>query len=80
SHAEAARTFRQLVDHRGTDPFSPLVPLAQLGLARALAASGDRAGAAQAYDVLLDWWAGADASLTLAAAARRERDALRASL
>jgi len=80
AHAEAARTFRQLVDHRGTDPFSPLVPLAQLGLARALAASGDRAGAAQAYDVLLDWWAGADASLTLAAAARRERDALRASL
>ena len=68
--------FRQVVDHRGTDPFSPLVPVAQLGLARALAASGDRDGSRRAYDLLLRWWEQADADMTAAQTARRERDAL----
>ncbi len=76
AHDEAARVFRQVVDHRGTDPFSPLVPMAQLGLARALAASGDRDGSRRAYDQLLRWWGNADPDLALAAAVRAERDAL----
>jgi serine/threonine protein kinase/tetratricopeptide (TPR) repeat protein len=76
AHNEAARVFRQVVDHRGTDPFSPLVPVAQLGLARALAASGDRDGSRRAYDLLLRWWEQADADMTAAQTARRERDAL----
>ncbi len=76
AHAEAARVFRSVVEHRGSDPFSPLVPMAQLGLARALAASGDVAGSRRAYETLLEWWAGADADLAVVGAARQERDAL----
>lgn len=76
AHAEAARTFRAVVDHRGTDPFSPLVPVAQLGLARELAAAGDVAASARAYATLLEWWSGAEPGLALAEAAARERAAL----
>ena len=45
--------FRLVVEHRGTDPFSPFLPMAQLGLARALAAAGDRAGSRRAYETLM---------------------------
>ena len=76
AHAEAARVFRSVVEHRGSDPFSPLVPMAQLGLARALKASGDVDGSRRAYETLLEWWAGADAGLAVVGAARQERDAL----
>ncbi len=72
AHTEAARVFRLVVDHRGTDPFSPLLPMAQLGLARALAASGDRAGSARAYETLMEWWGRADGEVVAAAAARAE--------
>lgn len=78
AHTEAARVFRSLVDHRGSDPFSPFIPVAQLGLARALAASGDIDGSRRAYDTLLDWWAGADATFSLAGIARQERAAIAA--
>jgi serine/threonine protein kinase/tetratricopeptide (TPR) repeat protein len=74
--SDASRVFQSVVAHRGTDPFSPLVPMAQLGLARALTASGDVAGSRRAYDTLLEWWAGADAGAPIVAAAKQERDAL----
>ncbi len=70
--AEAARMFRLVLEHRGTDPFSPLLPMAQLGLARALAASGDRSGSRLAYATLAEWWAGADPAMALAAQVREE--------
>lgn len=76
AHNEAARVFRLIADHRGTDPFSPFIPMAQLGLARALAASGNRDASRRAYDVVLGWWADADADLAVVTAARVERDAL----
>ena len=66
AHTEAARMFRLVVEHRGTDPFSPLLPAAQLGLARALAAAGDRQGSRQAYETLRGWWANADEDMPLA--------------
>ena len=66
AHTEAARMFRLVVEHRGTDPFSPFLPMAQLGLARALAAAGDRNGSRQAYETLMGWWANADTNLALA--------------
>jgi serine/threonine protein kinase/tetratricopeptide (TPR) repeat protein len=78
AHTEAARVFRSLVEHRGSDPFSPLIPVAQLGLARELAASGDLDASRRAYDVLLEWWSGADPSFHLAGVARQERAALSA--
>ncbi|BCS34855.1 hypothetical protein TBR22_A40810 [Luteitalea sp. TBR-22] len=74
---QAARIYRQIVEHRGTDPFSPLVPMAQLGLAESLLAAGDRAGSRQAFDVLLQWWRAADdvpgSVISAALAAERER-------
>ena len=72
AHGEAARVFRLVVEHRGTDPFSPLLPMAQLGLARALAAAGDANGSRQAYETLMGWWANADPTLALAAQVRAE--------
>ena len=69
---EAARLFRLVVEHRGTDPFSPLLPMAQLELARALAASGDRNGSRLAYATLTEWWAKADTTMALAAQVRAE--------
>ncbi len=37
----ARREFQKVLDHRGADPFAPVVPLARLGLARAWQMSGD---------------------------------------
>ncbi|AMY08270.1 Serine/threonine-protein kinase PrkC [Luteitalea pratensis] len=76
AHTEAARMFRLVVEHRGTDPFSPFLPMAQLGLARALAAAGDRNGSRRAYETLMGWWANADKSMALAPLVAAEYAAL----
>ena len=47
-------TSASLIDSRGAEPFSSAIPMARLGLARALAASGDVAGSRRAYQDLLD--------------------------
>jgi serine/threonine protein kinase/tetratricopeptide (TPR) repeat protein len=72
----AADEFRKILDHRGVDPFSALLPASQVGLARALHRAGDPAGAAKAYDEFLQAWAQADPSLPLLHAAQTERAAL----
>jgi tetratricopeptide (TPR) repeat protein len=64
--------FRQILEHRGEAPASPLYPLARLGAARAAAASGDLAGARAAYEALLPVWGGADAGLEPVTRARSE--------
>jgi eukaryotic-like serine/threonine-protein kinase len=71
-HPEAAEEFRSIVDHRGEMPDSPLYPLAHLGLARALASTGDLAGARRAYITLLTMWKDADADLKPVQEARLE--------
>jgi len=71
-HAEAAKEFRSIVDHRGEMPDSPLYPLAHLGLARALASTGERVGARQAYLTLLMIWKDADPDLKPVKEARLE--------
>ena len=73
---EAAREFRVVLDNRGADPFSPIVPLAQLGLARALARGGDEAGGRAAYDAVLRMWSAADADLPALMTAKQEAAAL----
>jgi hypothetical protein len=73
----AAGHFREIITHRGEAPTSPLFALAQLGLARAAALTGDRAAARQAYDRFLAEWAGADTDLAPLSAARREYARLR---
>jgi tetratricopeptide (TPR) repeat protein len=75
-YAEAIKQYTMVLDHRGVDPFSPVVPLAELGLARARARSGDRAGATRAYDHLFTLWASADADFPPLLTARAEYAAL----
>jgi tetratricopeptide (TPR) repeat protein len=61
----AAAEFQKILDHRGYAPFSPLYPLAQLGLARATRSQ-------KAYDDFLALWKDADAELPVLLAARKE--------
>ena len=69
----AAREFRVVLDHRGSEPFAPVWPLSQLGLARALEQAGRKSESRQAYDALLHTWISADPDLPPLISARRER-------
>ena len=73
---EAAAAFRDVIAFRGADPFSPLIPCAQLGLARALAAAGEADASRRAYDELMHIWKDAPPGIAVIDAARRERDGL----
>jgi tetratricopeptide (TPR) repeat protein len=68
----AAAEFRKVIDNPGIEPTSPLYPLAQLGLARALTAEHDVAGAKKAYQQLFAEWKSADPDLPPLIAARAE--------
>ncbi len=69
---EAADDFRSILARRGEGADAPLFPLAQLGLARALANGGDTAGAREAYARFLDFWKDADQELVHLTQARQE--------
>jgi tetratricopeptide (TPR) repeat protein len=73
----ASGHFQEIIAHRGEAPTSPLFALAQLGLARAAAMTGDRDAARRAYDGFLAEWAGADRDLSPLSDARREYARLR---
>ena len=74
---EAAAEFRKITEHRGYAPFSPLWPLAHLGLARAAALTGNAAESKKAYDAFFALWKEADADLPILREARREAEQLR---
>jgi len=74
---QAATEFKTILDHRGWYPTSPLYPLAQLGLARAAALTGDNATARTAYLDFFALWKDADSNLTALVAARAEYDKLK---
>ena len=76
---EAAREFRKIDEVQGVWVPVSIRSLAQLGLARALAASGDAAGSRRAYDDLLVSWKDADESFGLHQQAQAEYEALPAS-
>ena len=73
--AEAVKDFQAVLDSRGAEPFSAALPLAQLGLARALNQLGDSAGSARAYAELMAIWESADADIPAVKQARNEADA-----
>jgi tetratricopeptide (TPR) repeat protein len=75
--AEALRDFRTVLDNRGADPFSALIPLAQLGAARAWSAAGNVVESRKAYEAVLHTWEHADPDLPVKLAARRELAQLR---
>jgi eukaryotic-like serine/threonine-protein kinase len=72
SGPQAAVEFQRILDHRGSDPFSPFHAVAPLGLARALAMAGDAAGSVRAYDRFLNAWSEADGDLPILLEARDE--------
>ena len=74
---EAATEFQKILDHRGWDPLSVEYPAAYLGLARAIALTGDLAKSRQAYQDLFAVWKDADADLPVLAEARREYEKVR---
>ena len=72
SFADAVQQYEQILQHRGVDPFAPVVPLAQLGVARAKARMGDVEGSGRAYEALFTIWSGADPDFVPLVAARAE--------
>jgi hypothetical protein len=77
SGEKAAEEFQRILDHRGTDPFSPLCALAPLGLARARAIAGKITGSMQAYEYFLNGWSGADPDVPILVQAREEYSRLK---
>jgi serine/threonine protein kinase/tetratricopeptide (TPR) repeat protein len=70
--ASARREYQKVLDHRGADPFAPVVPLAHLGLARAWAVEHDLQKSRQKYEELFGLWENADADLPILQRARAE--------
>jgi tetratricopeptide (TPR) repeat protein len=77
SGTEAAAEFQKILDHRGVDIFSPLHPLAHLGLARAAALSGDTAKSRKEYQDFFALWKDADADLPILVQAKKEYEQLK---
>jgi len=73
----AAVEFKKLLDNRNVDPNDTLPALAQLGLARAYALSGDPAKARTAYQDLLALWKDADPDVPILKQAKSEYVKLR---
>jgi hypothetical protein len=71
-HREAAAEFQKILDHPGIMLNDPMGPMARLQLARALAASGDRARSAAVYRDLLTLWKDADPDLPAVQEAKAE--------
>ncbi len=69
---EAAAEFRKITEHRGYEILSPLSPLAHLGIARAMALTGNTDASKKAYEAFLTLWQEADANLPIFKEARRE--------
>jgi len=75
--ADAAAEFQKILDHRGWQPTSPLYALAQLGLARAAALSGDTTKARKAYQDFFALWKDADPDLRVLIEAKKEYEKLK---
>ncbi len=70
--ADAAAEFKKVLARRDLKPLNNVYALAQLGLARAYAASGDAPGARTAYQDLFALWKDADPDVPVLLAARAE--------
>ena len=69
----AIADFQFVLLHRGAATLiaAPMYPMAQIGLARAYAASGDKINSATAYRTFLEMWKAADASDPLVVEAQK---------
>jgi len=68
----AEREFRNIVSHDYVTPGMPFIPLAHLGLARALEMQGNHAAARREYETLFTLWKDADPDLPPLLQARAE--------
>ncbi len=69
---DAAQAFQNVIDLRAISTTDPLIPLSQLGLARAYAMEGDKARSRVAYQDFLAQWKDADADLAVLKQAKAE--------
>ena len=67
---DAAREFQKIVKNQGIDPISPYYPLAHIGLARAYALQGDKAGSRREYEEFFALWKNADQDIPILREAR----------
>ena len=72
----AAAEFQRILDHRGTDPFSPFHAFAPLGLARAYHLIGDITASMREYERFFTNWTPGDADVPIVVEARAEYDQL----
>ena len=77
---EAVAEFERIIQHRGSDPFSPFCAVVPLCLARAHAMTGNTTDSAKAYERFLDGWANADENIPILLAAREEYSRLKSGL
>jgi serine/threonine protein kinase/tetratricopeptide (TPR) repeat protein len=77
SGAAAAAEFQKILDHRGSQPTSPLYQFARLGLARATTLTGDTARARQAYQDFFALWKDADPDIPILIEAKKEYEKLK---
>jgi DNA-binding winged helix-turn-helix (wHTH) protein/tetratricopeptide (TPR) repeat protein len=76
---DSAAQWRVVLNNPGIWPISPMYNLAHLGLARTLAAKGDKTGAAAEYDKFLAIYKDADPDLPVLLQAKAERAKLTAA-
>ena len=74
----AAAAFKSAIEHRFVAEPTVLGPVAQIWLGRALAKSGDAAGARRAYQDAFAMWKDADPDVPILVEARKEYEALKA--
>src|SRR5260370_28180438 len=69
---KAAVEFQKILDHRGLEPTSELIPLSQLNIGRAYALQGDVGKARTAYQDFLALWKDADPDIPILKEAKAE--------
>jgi serine/threonine protein kinase/tetratricopeptide (TPR) repeat protein len=74
---EAAAEFQKILDHRGICATAPECSLSHLGLGRARAISGDKAGARTAYQDFFVLWKDADTDVPILKEAKAEYEKLK---
>jgi eukaryotic-like serine/threonine-protein kinase len=70
--ADAVQAFQRMIEVKGFAGIDPLMPLANLGLARAYALAGDKARSRVAYQDFFGLWKDADSDLPLLREAKAE--------
>jgi eukaryotic-like serine/threonine-protein kinase len=74
---EAATEFQKIIDHRGSQPTSPIFALAHVGLARSAALRGDTGEARKTYQDFFSLWKEADPDIPILIEAKKEYEKLR---